>query len=218
VEVNPLRVLAHLYTRALPRAFRSYWRYLLFAAMLLATCVIVGYRGFTPSNDSLPWIFGNLVSLRDSMTGASEFKQMAMLFWNNLKVTLVSIGLGWIFGIIPLVSICLNGVIIGAGAKLMVAKDALPMPLVVASFLPHGVLELPAFLAGQIVGLRLGFLIPIVWRGRASRNDLGRAAAEGAIILGLFCVPLLAIAAVVELKITPAIIRALAPHLSTLPL
>ena len=105
VEVNPLRVHAHLYTPALQRAFRSYCRYLLFAAMLLATCVIVGYRGFTPSNDSLPWIFGNLVNLRDSMTGASEFKQMAMLFWNNLKVTLVSIGLGWIFGSIPFITL-----------------------------------------------------------------------------------------------------------------
>jgi stage II sporulation protein M len=218
MEVNFLRVLAHVYAEALLRAFRSYRRYLLFAAMLLTTCIMVGYRGFNPSADSLPWIFDNLVKLRDSMAGASELEQMAMLFWNNLKSTLISIGLGWIFGIIPMVSICLNGVIIGAGAKLMVAKDALPMPIVIASFLQHGVLELPAFLAGQIVGLRLGFLIPVVWRGRASRDDLGRAAAEGAIILGLFCLPLLAIAAVVELKVTPAIIRALAPHLSTLPL
>ncbi len=103
----------------------------------------------------------------------------------------------------------------------MVVRNALSASVVIASFLPpHGILELPAFLAGQVVGgLRLGFLLPVVWRGRASKNDLGgRAAVEGAIILGLFCVPLLAIAAVVELKVTPAVVRMFAPELPTLPL
>ncbi len=102
MEVDFLRMLAGLYTRALPRAFRSYRRYLLFAAMLLVTCMIVGYTGFSPSGDSLPWIFNSLIGLRDSMAGASTWEQIGMLFWNNLKATLVSIGLGgWIFGIVP---------------------------------------------------------------------------------------------------------------------
>jgi stage II sporulation protein M len=218
MEVEFLRMLAGLYTRALPRAFRSYRRYLLFAAMLLVTCMIVGYTGFSPSGDSLPWIFNSLIGLRDSMAGASTWEQIGMLFWNNLKATLVSIGLGWIFGIVPVISVCLNGVLIGACTKLMVVRNALSASVVIASFLPHGILELPAFLAGQVVGLRLGFLLPVVWRGRASKNDLGRAAVEGAIILGLFCVPLLAIAAVVELKVTPAVVRMFAPELPTLPL
>ncbi len=206
-----LRTISALYTRALPRALRGYRRYLLFASVLFITCVIVGYRGYQIQGEELPWMFRNLAALRDSMAGKSRGMQVLMLLWNNLRVCLVSTVLGWILGIVPMLSIGLNGVLIGVGARLMVARGGWPLGMVIASFLPHGVLELPAFIAGQVVGMRMGFLIPLVWRGRATTGDLGRAFAEGIAILLLFTVPALALAAAVELSVTPALIRAMAP-------
>mgnify|MGYP000918053121 CR=1 FL=1 len=206
-----LRKLSVLYTRALPRALRGYRRYLLFACVLFATCVIVGYRNYQIQGDQLPWMFRNLAALKESMEQKSRGMQVLMLFWNNLRVSLISILFGWILGIVPMLSVGLNGVLIGVSARLMVARGGWPAGMVIASFVPHGVLELPAFIAVQAVGMRLGFLIPLVWRGRATTGDLGRAFAEGVAIVLLFALPALALAAVVELSLTPALIRAMAP-------
>ena len=212
-----LRKLSALYTRALPRAFRAYRRYILFACVLFATCVIVGYRNYQIQGDQVPWMFRNLAALKDSMDQKPRGIQIAMLFWNNLRVSLISLLFGWILGIVPMLSVGLNGVLIGVGARLMVARGGWPFGIVIASFMPHGVLELPAFIAVQAVGMRLGFLIPLVWRRRATTGDLGRAFAEGVAILLLFAAPALALAAIVELSLTPALIRAMAPGYPAIP-
>ena len=212
-----LAKLSALYTRALPRAIRGYRRYLLFACVLFATCIVVGYRNYQVQGDQLPWMFRNLAALRDSMEHKSHGVQILMLFWNNLRVSLISILFGWILGIVPMLSVGLNGALIGVCARLMVARGGWPLGIVIASFVPHGVLELPAFIAVQAVGMRLGFLVPLVWRGRATTGDLGRAFAEGIVIVLLFAAPALILAAVVELSVTPALIRAMAPGYPALP-
>jgi len=212
-----LKRLSVLYTRALPRALRGYRRYFLFACVLFATCVVVGYRDYQIQGDQLPWMFRNLAALRDSMEQKSRVMQILMLFWNNLRVSLISLLLGWILGIVPMLSVGLNGVLIGVGTRLMVERGGWPLGIVIASFIPHGILELPAFIAVQAVGMRLGFLIPLVWRKRATTGDLGRAFAEGVVIVLLFAAPALILAAVVELSLTPALIRAMAPGYPALP-
>jgi stage II sporulation protein M len=179
--------------------------------------VIVGYRNYQIQGDQVPWMFRNLAALRDSMEQKPRGIQIAMLLANNLRVSLFSLLFGWILGIVPMLSVGLNGVLIGVGARLMVARGGWPLGIVIASFIPHGVLELPAFISVQAVGMRLGFLIPLVWRGRATTGDLGRAFAEGVVILLLFAVPALALAAVVELSLTPALIRAMAPGYPAIP-
>ena len=185
--------------------------------MLFATCVVVGYRDYQIQGDQLPWMFRNLAALRDSMEQKSRVMQILMLFWNNLRVSLISLLLGWILGIVPMLSVGLNGVLIGVGTRLMVERGGWPLGIVIASFIPHGILELPAFIAVQAVGMRLGFLIPLVWRKRATTGDLGRAFAEGVVIVLLFAAPALILAAVVELSLTPALIRAMAPGYPALP-
>ena len=203
--------LSALYTRALPRAFRAYRRYLLFTSVLFLTCVVVGYRDYRIQGDQLPWMFRGLAALKESMEHKPHGVQVAMLFWNNLRVSVISVLFGWILGIVPMLSAGLNGVLIGVSARLMVARGGWPLSMVIASFAPHGILELPAFLAVQAVSIRMGFLVPLVWRKRATTGDLGRAFAEGVAILLLFAAPALALAALVELSLTPALIRVMAP-------
>jgi len=107
----------------------------------------VGYRNYQIQGDQVPWMFRNLAALRDSMEHRPRGMQMAMLFWNNLRVSLISLLFGWILGIAPMLSVGLNGALIGVGARLMVARGGWPLGVVIASFIPHGVLELPAFIA-----------------------------------------------------------------------
>ncbi|MEA4882091.1 MAG: stage II sporulation protein M [Clostridia bacterium] len=208
-----MKSVSVLYRRALPMAFRSHRRYLLFAGVLFSACIVIGYRGYSGSGDSLPWVFASLVRLKDSMATASPGRRILILFWNNFRVTLISVGLGWLLGLVPLVSLALNGVIIGVGVRSMMLRSGASLPAVAASFAAHGLFELPAFVAGQAVGIRIGFLTPLAWRGKGGAPDLGRAVAEGVTILVLFVVPLLALAAVLELEVSPAVLRMAAPVL-----
>lgn len=217
--VAKVRTISQLYTIALPRALKAYHRYLIFAAILFTTCIVVGYRGYHPAPDgALPWAFKGLVTLAHSMEGKGFWVKVAMIFGNNLRITMISVALGWLLGLVPLAGICMNGVAIGMMSRLMTLQESWTVGMAIASFLPHGLFELPAFIAGQSIGLRIGFLAPLVWRRKYSSADLGRAVAEGATILGLFVVPMLALAALIELTITPALIRAMSPGFPTIPL
>ncbi|MCR4427259.1 MAG: stage II sporulation protein M [Firmicutes bacterium] len=212
-----MRAVSNLYLRVLPRALFGFRRYLVFAAVLFVTCVIVGYRGFSDSSGSLPWIFRSLVRLKEVLESVTPGWRVVILFWNNLKVTLISLAFGWILGIVPILGIAVNGVLIGAGAKLLVVRGTMPLHVVALGLLPHGLFELPAFLIGQAMGLRIGLFAPVVWAGRASRADLGRIVAESAAILVLVVVPLLAVAALMELGVSPSVLRLLTRGLSDLP-
>ena len=77
------------------------------------------------------------------------------------------------------------------------------MLYVAAALIPHGIFEIPAFITASALGLMLGqaLLLELQGRGNAAR----RASELGSVFLRVV-VPLLAIAAVVEAFITPAII------------
>lgn len=210
--VPGMSVIHKLYARALPRALRSYHRYIIFVAILFITCMVVGFKGYRPSPDgSLPWALRGLAELSDKLASGPLWKRLLTLLWNNMRVTLVSLALGWLLGIVPIISTCLNGVVIGMAVKMVMVRSGWSMGMVSLSFLPHGVFEIPAFLVGQAIGVRIGFLTPLAWRGKATSKDLGRMAAESLTLLAAAIVPLLALAALLELTLTPAVIRWTSP-------
>ena len=201
-----------LFTSALPRAARAYQRYFVFTFILFVTCIVVGFTGYTPAADgSVPWALKGVADLTRRIENGALWSRALELFLNNLKAIALSIAFGWILGIVPLISCGLNGVIIGMGAKMVMVRSGWSLGMVVLSFLPLGVLEIPAFIAGQAIGLRIGFLAPLVWRGRTGPDDLGRTIAESVTLLAFSIVPMLALAALLELTLTPAVIRAISP-------
>lgn len=207
-----MSVIHKLYVRALPRALRSYHRYIIFIAILFATCMVVGFKGYRPSADgSLPWALRGLAELSNRLAEGSLWRRMLILLWNNVRVVLISLALGWLLGIVPIVSTCLNGVVIGMAVKMVMVRSGWSMGMVSLSFLPHGMFEIPAFLAGQAIGVRIGFLTPLTWRGKTTRQELGRAAAESLTLLAAAILPMLALAALLELTLTPAVIRWMSP-------
>jgi len=207
-----MSVIHKLYGRALPRALQSYHRYLIFVAVLFITCMAVGFTGYRPSPDgSLPWALRGLADLAERLESVPLWQRVLILFWNNVKVTFISLALGWLLGVVPMVSTCLNGVVIGMGAKMVMVQSGWSMGMVILSFLPHGVFEIPAFVAGQAIGVRIGFLTPLAWRGKTTGHDMGRMAAESLTLIGAAILPMLAAAAVLELTLTPAVIRLISP-------
>jgi stage II sporulation protein M len=147
------------------------------------------------------------------------------IFLNNSKATLMMIGLGAIFFIMPMISLFANGLAIGYIMKATsVSGVASPVDMFIFGILPHGILELPAILVAGGIGIFLGFRL-LVWVVklfmRLLGNDRGDPRAlweeegkpvllsrmKGVAFLIILLVITLFLAAAIEGFITPGLIE-----------
>ncbi|KLK88313.1 hypothetical protein SZ63_04595 [Methanoculleus sediminis] len=127
------------------------------------------------------------------------------LFLNNLATCLLLFLGGASLGVVTMLILSVNGLLIGALTELVRQQQG--MLFIAAALVPHGIFEIPAFLIAGGLGLLLGRELIAEWHGT------GDAAAEALSLARLFLrlvVPLLAVAAVVEAFITPAILSMVA--------
>ncbi|MDG6257068.1 MAG: stage II sporulation protein M [Methanomicrobiaceae archaeon] len=123
------------------------------------------------------------------------------LFLNNLGACIILFLGGASAGLLTVVILCANGVIIGVVTELVRQEQGLLY--VAVALIPHGIFEIPAFITASALGLMLGQALLLELQGGG--DAAGRAGEFGSAFLRVV-VPLLAIAAVVEAFITPAII------------
>ena len=123
------------------------------------------------------------------------------IFLNNLTAcTLLFLG-GASLGIATVLILAVNGLLIGAVAEIMRQQQG--SLFIAAALIPHGIFEIPSFLIAGGLGLLLGRALMAEWYGG------GDAAAATVPLARLFIrvvVPLLAVAAVVEVFITPVVV------------
>ncbi|OPX76598.1 MAG: hypothetical protein A4E39_00002 [Methanoregulaceae archaeon PtaB.Bin152] len=105
-------------------------------------------------------------------------------------------------GLLTVFIISTNGFVIGSVLE-MVRKDHSAL-YVVAAIVPHGLLEIPAFIISGALGLMLAKALWREWEGKEDASAL--ALSYGRTFL-LAVVPLVAVAACVEAFITPEILR-----------
>lgn len=106
----------------------------------------------------------------------------AYLMTHNIKVSILTFALGFVWGAGPLLLLFYNGVILGAVAFDYIADGQ--WVFLMGWLLPHGVIEIPAILLAGQAGLVLGAR---VLRGRSREQGFGglRAAApDAAVIMG----------------------------------
>jgi stage II sporulation protein M len=132
--------------------------------------------------------------------GLPRLQLAVAIFFNNSLKTLVVILLGPLLGVAPAVFLIMNGAILGAVVPMAAASKGVWSSLM--TILPHGLLELPAILLGTSIGLRLGAHLYRRWAGTADRSLLAELG-DGLCIYFSIIVPLLMLAAAVEVYITP---------------
>jgi len=145
--------------------------------------------------------YGGLVELHPLLL-------VAVIFLNNSAKSFGAILLGPAFGVPTILFLILNGFALG-----LVAYDAghlVGFPYLLAAILPHGVVELSAVFLSSAVGIRIGLRVINKLRGRAVsvRRDL----AWGLKVFAIRVLPLLFIASVIEVFITPSIVSILFKH------
>jgi stage II sporulation protein M len=134
--------------------------------------------------------------------GMSKLQLAVAIFLNNSLKTLVVILLGPLLGFVPVVFLIINGAILGAVIPVAIESKGLWSALM--TIIPHGIFELSAIFMGASIGIRLGIhpLLRLVGKADTTLlSELGR----GLRIFATVILPLLLLAAVIEVFVTPLV-------------
>ncbi|MGC8831756.1 MAG: stage II sporulation protein M [Thermoproteota archaeon] len=125
------------------------------------------------------------------------------LSFHNWQVSLATALSGIVFVIPVPATLVFNGFILG------VVEDLVQnLTLFLAAILPHGIIELPAFIIAGSAGLNLGFeFIKALMRGSPGSDPALHKALRRTIYIILGLVPLFIVAGIIEAFITPLIMH-----------
>jgi stage II sporulation protein M len=135
-------------------------------------------------------------------TGNPSILLFLIIFINNAIKALGLVFLGILLGLPPLLFIGLNGFILGGFGSALESVNG--WRYVIASFVPHGVIEIPVILLATALGLTVGieslkWLVRRESRVRLQLSDCFKVYLR-------WILPGLAIAAIIEVFVTPLLI------------
>ncbi|MFV0496700.1 MAG: stage II sporulation protein M [Candidatus Fimivivens sp.] len=132
------------------------------------------------------------------------------LFFNNFIASGMAVVMGGIaFLFVPLASLALNAAIVGVMSAIMSTAGIGGFFDLVVSIAPHGVFEIPALLISTAMGVALCLDISARILRKKRDRSFSALLAEIARVSVLVVVPLLAVAAVLEVYLTPALMAIL---------
>lgn len=180
--------------------FSGLYFYLTFSTLLFVFSIYVGltYYVFSPTGTIVIEPFKSLIELFRKL---SPFQRILFVFFNNSVKGVLNIILGPLLGIYPLVFVVFNGFILGYTFALAASKTSLLIALL--SVLPHGIIEIPAMIICNALGFKLAYT---AIKSIMKRNGLKREFKRGIKIFVYLVIPMLFIAAIIEVLITPILI------------
>lgn len=188
-----------------PAVFRRNLNPLLLATALTLAGTLLGFLASYYDRDSRFYLLPDMHTIQPGDEGhqqsGGELAQFSsFLFANNVRVSLVAFALGVTLGVGTAWLLFYNGIALGALGAIFV--EAGELRAYCTGVLPHGVLEIPAILIGGAAGFVLarGMIRARPWPRLEEMAD----ASKEALLLLFGCVPLLAVAAVLEAGVARA--------------
>ena len=177
--------------------------YVLASTLFFFGTVVIGYLFGQLSQSNPADIIRELDTAFGWLKDLTPFRLFLVIFINNSVKALAVILLGIGLGIVPVGFVLLNGYIIGI---LMYSVVQLKGPgFFVLAILPHGIIEIPAALISVSIGLKLGWNLIRVIKGEDI--NLKKDLIEGVRFYSFIILPMMLIAAFVEVYVTVAIVR-----------
>lgn len=172
--------------------------------IILASVIFIGFTaaGFIIPGDTTTQVIEELQAAVELLESLSPIALMLVIFLNNVIKCLFVILMGIMIGLPPAIFICYNALMIG----MLVAAlgPELGYGIVVASLVPHGIIEIPVLVFSAALGLSIG---AEVWKFIIRQKSQVKNQLKFSVffyfrwlILALF------IAAIIEVFITPLII------------
>lgn len=148
--------------------------------------------------------FANMIKDAGLVDDQGGFSALG-IFGNNIRAFVVTACYGFIpFVFLPVVSLALNGAILGLFAAFYV-NNGQSLLVYLMGILPHGIFELPALVLAMSCGLYLCRVITDYVRFNR-KGTVKAAVLNVGRVLVLNVLPLTAIAAVIEANVTPLIL------------
>jgi stage II sporulation protein M len=189
-----------------PRDFAAYLhkiRYFILAiAALMVFSFVLGAAFAITMPDQAEQIMKLIAGQFEGLQDQAAFDLMISLFLHNALICALMAALGLALGIITLFIVFDNGLMIGLIGTL--AAGRLGLPVTLAAFVPHGIIEIPAMALSASIGLYLGYCILMSLFGR--RMDVAREITESARMFVTWILPMLLVAAFVESYVTTAFV------------
>ena len=177
--------------------------YILVSTLLFFGTVVIGYLFSQLTLSNPADIIEELGTAFAWLDGLTPFRLFLVIFLNNSIKALAVILLGIGLGIVPVGFVFLNGYIIGI---LMYSVVQLKGPGFFAlAILPHGIIEIPALLLSVSIGLKLGWNLFKVIKGEDL--NLKKDLIEGVRFYTFIILPMMLIAAFIEVYVTVALVR-----------
>jgi stage II sporulation protein M len=139
-----------------------------------------------------------------SVQNASQLDLVLLIAENNITIALLTLVFGFLVGIAPLFVAYINGAFIGMIGTLVAQEGSLL--LFIVGVLPHGVIEIPAVIISLALSLRLGVIV-IKKILRKPHVAFRKAFVSSFVFFVSVIVPLLVIAACIEVFVTPLLIN-----------
>ena len=190
-----------------PAVFRRNLRPVLLATAFFLAGTLLGFLASYFDRESRAYLLPDMQTIQPgddddmpAMTSGELAGFSSHLFTNNVSVSLIAFALGITFGVGTTWLLFNNGV--GMGALAAVFIEAGYFRAFCTGILPHGVLEVPAILIAGGAGFVLarGMIRARPWPRLEEMADAGREA----LLLLFGCVPLLAVAAILEAGVAQA--------------
>lgn len=130
------------------------------AVLILFTGVLIGYV-YAEKIDQTLRQSGMYDTLEQMVRRIQEDPDFLPAFWliffNNARAAVTTMGLGIFLGIYPVIMLMSNGMLLGVILHQSAVEAGVhPLVLFVTKVLPHGILELPAIIIAAAYGMRLG--------------------------------------------------------------
>jgi len=177
--------------------------FILFVLFFLTLTVFYGYLIAQQFPERAVMMLERFEEVFGPLLEAHPLTQFILVFLNNSFSLILTILLGVIFGIFPLIVLFSNGTLLGAFIFLW--QQQLPLASFLLVTLPHGIIEIPVLIIGAAIGLKMGHLT-----FKKVFKKEGQIKPELFIALKFFLkvlLPLLALAAFIEIFITPLLFK-----------
>ncbi len=189
-----------------PRVLRACRRYIFFTSILFITGVVFGYLAFRRHPVDSSWLFFLLDRkfgpMSEAMSSMNVTGMAGLVFWNNLKAAALLVAGGVAFGVLPMVMVFLNGLLVGLVSGDVARQGFGLFPFILVGVLPHGMFEIPGYIIGGTLGIRLGFNILGYERGRQHGRGMRAVILDTLLVLAAVVVPLLMVGSLVEVMVT----------------
>jgi uncharacterized membrane protein SpoIIM required for sporulation len=149
--------------------------------------------------------FGKIKAMIENKT---VLEQIIFIFKNNITASFFAIVSG-IIPLFPLLFLFINGVIIGLAQHITQLEGLAPAKFYL-SLLPHGIFELTAFFIAVFMGLRFNLIpIQLIYHYKKTGQYRGflKEYFHDLFYYGGLIILLLAIAAVIEMTVSPLILK-----------